>query len=149
MSLQAHFEIKNLLRRMEIGCAPDEHGVTQEVALTLRVTLHGDDLFGGETFQPGYDYTAMIDAVDAAIASRPRFVLQETLFVAIAARVLAHPLVQRLDMEMAKTERYSGCDAIGMAAALTRDDLRAIAARYAEDPALAEFLDTTSAVVES
>ena len=137
--LKAEFEVHRLRRTIEIGCAPDEHGVTQGVTITLRATLDGRTLFAGDTLTPPYDYCALIDAVDDAIASRPRFILQETLFVAIAARVLADPQVERLDLEIAKTERYDGCDFIATRASVARADLAALAARYPEDAALAPY----------
>lgn len=139
MTTPSYFEITDLRRELEIGCADDEHGVTQPMLLTLRGHLAHEHLFTGDTLTPPYDYCALIDAVDAAIASRPRFILQETLFVAIAARVLAHPLVLSLDMHMAKTARYEGCRSIGLQATLDRDALRRLAPLYPEDAAVAAF----------
>ncbi len=137
MPAEAVFEVNGVERRLEIGCADDEHGVTQPVLITLRATLDAADLFAGDTRQPPYDYVALLNSVDAAIASRPRFILQETLFVAIAARVLADPLVKRLHLQIAKTARYAGCRWIGISASVGRAELAAWAARYPEDPALA------------
>ena len=135
--MKAQFEVDTLARQVEIGCADDEHGVQQAVTITLRATLDGSTLFAGDTRTPPFDYCALIDAVDAALASRPRFILQETLVVAIAARVLADPLVQAIEIALDKTERYPGCRSIGVRAAFDRAALRALAARYPEDPALA------------
>ncbi len=137
--MKAVFEVDTLQRRIEIGCADDEHGVQQGVTITLRATLDGTAMFAGDTRTPPFDYCAMIDAVDAAIASRPRFILQETLVVAVAARVLANPLIERLDIALDKTERYAGTRAIGVRAVFTRADLAELAPRYPEDAALALF----------
>ncbi|MFT3817953.1 MAG: dihydroneopterin aldolase [Rubrivivax sp.] len=134
--MKAQFEVDTLLRQVEIGCAEDEHGVQQAVTITLRATLDGTVMFAGDTRTPPFDYCALIDAVDAALASRARFILQETLVVAIAARVLADPLVERIEIALDKTERYQGCRAIGVRAAFERADLAALAARYPEDPVL-------------
>lgn len=134
--MKAQFEVDTLLRQVEIGCADDEHGVQQAVTITLRATLDGSAMFAGDTRTPPFDYCALIGAVDAALASRPRFVLQETLVVAIAARVLADPLVERIEIVLDKTERYQGCRSIGVRAAFERADLTALAARYPEDPVL-------------
>jgi dihydroneopterin aldolase len=135
--LKATFEVHALDRTIEIGCAPDEHGVTQPVQVTLRATLDAQHMFAGDTLTPPYDYVDLVQAVDDAIASRPRFILQETLFVAIAARVLASPVVERLELQIAKTARYDGCRWIGLAASLDRSQLRALAPNYPEDPVLA------------
>ncbi len=137
--LKARFEIDRLERTIEIGCAADEHGVRQAVVLTLRATLDGRTMFAGDLLEPPFDYCAITQAVDDAIASRPRFILQETLAVAVAARVLANPLVERIEIELAKTERYAGCRAIGVQASFDRSDLAELAARYPEDPAIAAF----------
>lgn len=137
--MKAVFEVDTLQRRIEIGCAPDEHGVEQAVSLTLRATMDGRSMFAGDTLTPPFDYCAMVDAVDAAIASRPRFILQETLVVAIAARVLAHPLIEAIAIDLDKTERYAGTRAIGVRATFTRADLADLATRYPEDAALAAF----------
>ena len=45
----------------------------------------------------------------------------------------------RLDLEIAKTERYDGCDFIATRASVARADLAALAARYPEDAALAPY----------
>lgn len=132
----AEFEVHRLQRSIEIGCADDEHGITQPVEITLRATLGAAAMFAGDTKTPPYDYESLTHAVDAALASRPRFILQETLFIAIAARVLADPLVERLHLAIAKTARYAGCDWIGIAASVDRQALREVAARYPEDRAL-------------
>jgi len=134
--MKAQFEVDTLARQVEIGCADDEHGVQQAVTITLRATLDGSTLFAGDTRTPPFDYCALIDAVDAALASRPRFILQETLVVAVAARVLADPRVERIEIALAKTGRYPGCRSIGVRAAFERADLAALAARYPEDPVL-------------
>ncbi len=137
--MQAQFEVDQLQRQMEIGCADDEFGVQQAVTITLRATLDGRSMFAGDTRQPPFDYCVLIDAVDAALASRPRFILQETLVVAIAARVLTQPLVERIDIALDKTERYPGCRAVGVRAAFDRADLATLAPLYPEDLALAAF----------
>ena len=62
--MKAVFEVDTLQRRIEIGCAPDEHGVEQAVSLTLRATLDGRSMFAGDTLTPPFDYCAMVDAVD-------------------------------------------------------------------------------------
>lgn len=142
--LKPQFEITRLKRALEIGCADDEHGVTQAVEITLRVTLDSAAMFAGDVYVPPYDYCRSVDAVDAAIASRPRFILQETLFVAIAARVLADPVIEAVDLSITKTERYAGCDGIGIRATVTRRDLAALAPRYPEDPALAHLAATAA-----
>jgi dihydroneopterin aldolase len=87
-----------------------------------------------------------VQAVDDAIASRPHFILQETLFVAIAARILADPVVQDVELEVTKTERYAGCDGIGLRARVTRADIAALAGRYPEDPAVAACAPATPRV---
>lgn len=130
------FRVSRLERRMEIGCAPEEHGVQQAVEITLDAVLAHEHLFAGDTRTPPYDYAALVEAVDAAIASRPRFVLQETLAVAIAARALADARVERLVLEIAKTERYTGCRSIGVVASFDRAALARLAPRYPEDAAL-------------
>lgn len=135
--MKARFEVDTLLRQAEIGCADDEHGVQQAVTITLRATLDGSTLFAGDTRTPPFDYCALVAAVDAALASRPRFILQETLVVAIAARVLADPQVEQIEIALDKTERYPGCRSIGVRATFDRAALRALAARYPEDPILA------------
>lgn len=137
--LKARFEIDRLERSIEIGCAPDEHGVRQPVVLTLRATLDGRTMFAGDLQEPPFDYCSITQAVDDAIASRPRFILQETLVVAVAARVLADPLVERIEIEIAKTARYDGCRAIGVLAGFDRADLAELAAAYPEDPAVAAY----------
>ncbi len=137
--MKAVFEVDQLQRQMEIGCADDEHGVQQGVSISLRATLDGGAMFAGDTRTPPFDYGVLVDAVDAALASRPRFILQETLVLAIAARVLAQPLIERLEIELDKTERYPGCRAIGVRAAFERADLAALAPHYPEDPVLAAF----------
>lgn len=134
--LSADFEVHRLRREVDIGCADDEHGVRQPVLISLRATLQARHLFAGEVYQPPYDYVAMVQAVDAAIASRPRFILQETLFVAIAARVLADPLIESLTLTLAKTARYEGCEGIGVQARVDRAQLAALAPHYPEDAAL-------------
>ena len=146
MTLSTRFEITRLQRQMEIGCADDEHGVKQGVEVTIRVTLDGRDMFAGDTFTPPYDYCRSVQAVDDAIASRPHFILQETLFVAIAARILADPVVQDVELEVTKTERYAGCDGIGLRARVTRADIAALAGRYPEDPAVAACAPATPRV---
>jgi dihydroneopterin aldolase len=139
MPLKPQFEITRLQRQMEIGCADDEHGVKQGVEITIRVTLDERDMFAGDTFTPPYDYCRSVQAVDDALASRRHFILQETLFVAIAARILADPVVQDVELQVTKTERYAGCDGIGLSARVTRADIAALASRYPEDPAVAAF----------
>lgn len=135
--MQGRFEILRLQRQMQIGCADDEQGVRQAVELTIRVTLDERHLFAGDTFTPPYDYCRSVQAVDDALASRPHFILQETLFVAIAARILADPVVQDVELQVTKTERYAGCDGIGLSARVTRADIAALVDRYPEDPAVA------------
>lgn len=132
----AHYELNSLFREIEIGCADEEHGIRQPVTISMRVALVGDTLFGGETAHPEYDYCEMLKAVDDAIASRPRFILQETLLVAIACRVLASRRVERLEIVIAKTQRYEGCDSIGVRANLTYADVLRIAERYPQERAL-------------
>lgn len=130
------YELNALERDIEIGCADDEHGIRQQVLISMRVALVGDTLFSGEMQHPPYDYCELIDAVDSAIAARPRYILQETLLVAIACRVLRNPLVERLEISVSKTQRYAGCQSIGVRASLTRADALRIAARYPEELAL-------------
>ena len=146
MSLNPRFEITRLQRQMEIGCADDEHGVKQGVEISIRVTLDARDMFAGDTFTPPYDYVRSVQAVDDALASRAHFILQETLFVAIAARILADPVVQELELQVTKTERYAGCDGIGLSARVTRADIAALADRYPEDPAVAACARMTPGV---
>lgn len=140
--MKPQFEITRLKRALEIGCADDEHGVTQAVEIGIRVTLDSTAMFAGDVYVPPYDYCRSVDAVDAAIASRPRFILQETLFVAVAARILADPVIEAVDLSITKTERYAGCDGIGIRATVTRADLAALAPRYPEDPVLASLAAT-------
>lgn len=137
--MKGRFEITRLQRQMQIGCADDEQGVRQAVELTIRVTLDERHLFAGDTFTPPYDYCRSVQAVDDALASREHFILQETLLVAVAARILADPVIEDVELEITKTERYAGCDGIGIRARLTRADLAALAPRYPEDAALAAF----------
>jgi dihydroneopterin aldolase len=129
----AHYELNSLVREIEIGCANEEHGIRQPVTISMRVALVGDTLFGGETKHPKYDYCDLLKAVDDAISSRPRFILQETLLVAIACRVLANRLVERLEIVIAKTQRYEGCESIGVRASLTHADVLRIAERYPQE----------------
>lgn len=140
--MKGRFEITRLQRQMQIGCADDEQGVRQAVELTIRVTLDERHLFAGDTFTPPYDYCRSVQAVDDALASREHFILQETLLVAVAARILADPVIEDVELEITKTERYAGCDGIGIRARLTRADLAALAPRYPEDAALAAFAAT-------
>ncbi|MBL8333459.1 MAG: dihydroneopterin aldolase [Rubrivivax sp.] len=140
--MQGRFEILRLQRQMQIGCADDEQGVRQAVELTIRVTLDERHLFAGDTFTPPYDYCRSVQAVDDALASREHFILQETLLVAVAARILADPVIEDVELEITKTERYAGCDGIGIRARLTRADLAVLAPRYPEDAALAAFAPT-------
>jgi dihydroneopterin aldolase len=130
--LKTYFELNELKRNLEIGCAEEEHGVNQEVVISMRVTLDGDKVFSGDTYKPPYDYCEMIKAVDDAIASRSRFVLQETLFFAIASRVLSSPLVQEVELSLQKTQRYTDCRSLGIRATLTRTDVHRLLDRYSE-----------------
>lgn len=59
--------------------------------------------------------------------------------MAIAARVLANPLIEAIAIDLDKTERYAGTRAIGVRATFTRADLVDLATRYPEDAALAAF----------
>lgn len=127
-----HFELNELVRDVDIGCAPEEHGALQPVLISMRVALSSEAVFRGDTKAPPYDYCHMVEAIDEAIAAQPRFVLQETLFLQIAARVLAHSLVASLDLSLAKTQRYAGCRSMGMQARVTKADLPTIHAHLAQ-----------------
>jgi len=129
-TLKTFFKLIELRRDVEIGCAAEEHGVKQEILISMQVTLDGNTVFAGETYQPPYDYCHMIEAVDQAIASQPRFVLQETLFFMIAQRVLFHPLVQEIELSLFKTQRYSGCQSLGISSTLTKADVQKLEERY-------------------
>ncbi len=132
--MKTFFKLNELKRTIEIGCAEEEHGVKQEVLISIQVTLDGNTVFAGETYKPPYDYCHMIEAVDQAISSKPRFVLQETLFFAIAQLVLSHPLIQEMELSLFKTQRYSGCESLGMSAILTKADVQRLRERYADKP---------------
>jgi dihydroneopterin aldolase len=130
--LKAYFELNELKRDVEIGCAKEEYGIKQEVLISMRLTLDGNTIFSGETYAPPYDYCNMIKAVDDAIASRSRFVLQETLVFEIASRVLSHPLVEGVELRLFKTQRYAGSRSLGIQATLTKDDIHRLLDRYTE-----------------
>jgi dihydroneopterin aldolase len=129
---KAIYEVNELVREADIGCAPDEHGLKQAVVLTLRATVDTAEVFTGDTYTPPYDYVDMVRAVDDALAARPRYVLQETLAVEVARRVLANPLIESLDVHLAKTERYAGCRHIGLHVTFDRAALAALAPRYGD-----------------
>src|SRR5689334_6001211 len=112
--LKTFFELNELVRKVHIGHDADEHGVQQEVMISMRVMLNGEAIFRGDTYTMPYDYCDMIKAVDEAIAAQPHFILQETLFFFIARRVLSHPLIEAVDLNFSKTRRYTGCRSIGI-----------------------------------
>jgi len=132
--LKTFFKLNELRRTVEIGCADEEHGVKQEILISMQVTLDSNTVFSGETYKPRYDYCHMLEAVDQAIDSKPRFILQETLFFAIAQRVLSHPLIPEMELSLLKTQRYSGCQSLGISATLTKADIQKLEERYADKP---------------
>jgi dihydroneopterin aldolase len=132
VKLKAYFVLNELSRDVEIGCAEEEHGVKQKVSISMRVMFDGGAMFSGEMDKPPYDYCDIIKAVDDAIASQPRFILQETLFFAIARRVLSHPFVEGIELSLSKTQRYVDCRSLGVQAILTKADIQHLSDRYAE-----------------
>jgi|GEM_PF-6264510 len=129
--LKAYFQLNELKRNIDIGCAEDEHGVKQEVVISMQVSVDASIAFSGDTYEPPYDYCSMITAVDEVIASKPRFILIETLFFSIGRRILADPIIKDVELSVFKTTRYTGCRSLGMRATLTRPDIDRFASRYA------------------
>ena len=62
-----HFEINGYRARAQIGCAPDEHGVTQETIVDLRVNLFFDPALYLDRYEMPYDYLQALDAILAKI----------------------------------------------------------------------------------
>ena len=138
---RAWLEVRGLQRQADIGCSVAEHGVLQPVLLDLRAGLMPSVLLRGDATTPALDYLVLVQAVDAALASRDHVALQETLCVAIAARVLADPRIDVIELRLAKTAAYPGCEGLGIHTTIDRATLRQVAHHYLEDPAVRAWSD--------
>jgi dihydroneopterin aldolase len=127
--LKTYFVLNELSRDIEIGCAEEEYGIKQNISITIRAMLDAISVFCGDTDHPPYDYCDMIKAVDDAIASQSHFILQETLFLAIAERLLSHPLVESIDLSLSKTNRYENCKSLGVEGTLNKSGLQVLLER--------------------
>ena len=107
-----YFEVNGYRARAQIGCAPDEHGVTQETVVDLRVHLVAEPALYLDRYAMAYDYLQATDAIAATIAEG-HHILQEALALKIGRRILASAQVERVDVRVRKTERYEGVDSIG------------------------------------
>ena len=107
-----HFEINGYRARAQIGCAPDEHGVTQETIVDLRVNLFFDPALYLDRYEMPYDYLQALDAITTTVAEG-HHILQEALALRIGRRILASAQVECVDVRVRKTERYEGVDSIG------------------------------------
>ncbi len=130
LPLKAFFRLNELIREVEIGCADDEHNIKQRVLISIEVELQGEAVFCGDTMNPPYDYCDIISAVDQAIESRPRFILQETLLFMIAKIILMNPIVKIADISFSKIERYPACQSIGVRATFNKDDILSFSNHY-------------------
>ena len=107
-----YFEVNGYRARAQIGCAPEEHGVTQETVIDLRVHLVAEPALYLDRYAMAYDYLQATDAIAATIAEG-HHILQEALALRIGRRILASAQVERVDVRVRKTERYEGVDSIG------------------------------------
>ena len=115
-----YFEINGYQARAQIGCAPDEHGVTQGVVVDLRVHLFFNPGLYLDRYTMPYDYMAAVDAIATTLAEG-HHILQESLALKIGRRVLASEHVERVDVRVRKTERYDGVESIGFFTPVDRD----------------------------
>ena len=115
-----HFEINGYRARAQIGCAPDEHGVTQETLVDLRVNLFFDPAIYLDRYEMPYDYLQALDAITETVAEG-HHILQESLALKIARRVLESEQVASVEVRVRKTERYSGVESIGFFTHVDRD----------------------------
>lgn len=115
-----HFEINGYRARAQIGCAPDEHGVTQETIVDLLVNLFFDPALYLDRYEMPYDYLQALDAITATVAEG-HHILQESMALKIARRVLESEHVESVDVRIRKTERYEGVESIGFFTHVDRD----------------------------
>ncbi|MEY4754828.1 MAG: hypothetical protein RJA44_2503 [Pseudomonadota bacterium] len=115
-----YFEINGYRSSAQIGCAPDEHGVTQEVVIDLRVHLFFDPALYLDRYQMPYDYMAAMNAIADTLAEG-HHILQEALALRIGRRILVSEHVERVDVRVRKTERYEGVESIGFYSTIDRD----------------------------
>jgi len=115
-----HFEINGYRARAQIGCAPDEHGVTQETIVDLRVNLFFDPGLYLDRYEMPYDYLQALDAITTTVAEG-HHILQESMALKIARRVLESTHVESVDVRIRKTERYEGVESIGSFTQVDRD----------------------------
>ena len=120
MSAGPCFEVNGYRADARIGCAPEEHGVTQAVVIDLRVHLFFNPALYLDSYTMPYDYMAAMDAISATVAEG-HHILQEALALKIGRRVLASEHVERVEVRLRKTERYEGVESIGFFTPVDRD----------------------------
>lgn len=115
-----YFEINAYRARAQIGCAPEEHGVTQEVVVDLRVHLVPHPALYLDSYQMSYDYMAAVEAIEATVREG-HHILQESMALKIGRRILSSEQIACVDVRLRKTERYDDVDSIGFFTPVDRE----------------------------
>lgn len=103
--------LKNYRLPARIGALDEEHGRTQPVVVTIDVWVEKTAL--ADNLAAAYDYRALPQAVEAAVASG-HIELQETLVEAVADALFADPRVKAARIQSTKPEAYPNCDGISV-----------------------------------
>lgn len=103
--------LKNYRLPAKIGALDEEHGRTQPVVVTIDVWVEKTAL--ADRLAAAYDYRALPQAVDAAVASG-HIELQETLVEAVADALWADTRVKAVRVQSTKPEAYPNCDGISV-----------------------------------
>ena len=141
---------------VEIGAFAAERGVRQRLAFNLVVEVSRPERDPGDDVDRVLSYDRLVEAIGAELAAR-RFDLLETLAEGIAARVLAHPLAERVFVRIEKLDRGPGALGVEIVRSAGQAQAEAQAtpapapllvllpAPARNDPALAGFLDRLAA----
>ncbi len=154
--LPDRISLRDHVVEVEIGAFAAERGVRQRLAFNMVVEVSRPERDPGDDVDRVLSYDRLVEAIATELAAR-RFDLLETLAEGIAARVLAHPLAERVFVRIEKLDRGPG--ALGVE--IVRSAGQALAGAEAtpapapllvllpaaarNDPALAGFLDRLAA----
>ncbi len=120
MLKSCQFEVKDYRKQIEIGCAVDEHGVSQEVVFDIVAELTPTAMLLNDTYDTPFDYCHLTRCVDEVCSGKRHHILQEPMCLEIMSLIFQHPLVNEVEIFSRKTQRYAGTDHIGFRLRLTR-----------------------------
>lgn len=102
--------VGTLVRSIMVGILPDEQDEPQRVQFSVSLELSPDAV--PDSNAPAVDYVDIVRAIDRSAAQHVP--LMEQLGEAIAARLLANPLVVSVDITLEKLDRLAGSGTLGV-----------------------------------